>query len=532
MKAHKLSLSVMTMAYFLTGCALQQKLEQASQDYKYSKQSIVNNHAAFAKGLSDKQLQTSAQEVNKPWIVGKSQPLSRTLTLPLALRNQVNTTLLFSDSNTDLRKIARRISKVTGIAVYVRPDALLPQSYFLPKLRTENIGLVQQNNDDYDDFEFTSGPEPLAHILDRLSSYLGVSWRYQNNRIEFYRTETRVFNVQALSLNAETDAALGLGRERESTGFVSSSNTSLKSNKQDLMQTVYAKLEPFLTQSGLIVAQTGSDSSVVITDTPEVLERIADYIQSINKSLTRRVRLVFEELTVALNEKDHASIDWNLVFSGATVAAAGAMPALAGETSASLGLGIVRDKFAGSEALIRSLGESVRLVRHSSVPMMTLNRRPVTHAIRTTFSYIDKIETSPITGANGLAVPAVSVNQKEETVGSLLTLVPDVQDDGRILLSFAYDNTVAQPLKSITFGDKANPLQLQQLSIEGNGTVQQLALQPGQPLIVSGFDRAQTENTKRRLSSGLPAIFGGGDQLNTERLTTLLVITAQIEEGL
>jgi len=148
------------------------------------------------------------------------------------------------------------------------------------------------------------------------------------------------------------------------------------------------------------------------------------------------------------------------------------------------------------------------------------------------FNVSDQIETTPVTGATGLAVPAVSVNQKAETVGSLLTLVPDAQEDGRILLSLAYDNTVAQPLKTVTFGDKDHPLQLQQLTIEGNGTVQQLALQPGQPLVVSGFDRQTAESTERRLNPGVPALFGGGNQLNAQRLTTVLIITAQVEEGL
>lgn len=141
------------------------------------------------------------------------------------------------------------------------------------------------------------------------------------------------------------------------------------------------------------------------------------------------------------------------------------------------------------------------------------------------------METTPIVGAAGLSVPAVSVNQKEETVGSLLTLVPDAQENGQILLSLAYDNTVAQPLKTITFGDKNNPLQLQQLTVEGNGTVQQLALQPGQPLVVSGFDRRQSEAGERRLAPGLPAILGGGDRLQAQRLATVLIITAQLEEG-
>lgn len=325
---------------------------------------------------------------------------------------------------------------------------------------------------------------------------------------------------------------MGLGGRQTEGGFISTSSTQLSSGDQDVMKTVRARIEPFLSRAGLLVAEPGAGSSVVVTDLPEVLDRIALYLDQENRALTRRVRLVFEELTVALSDQAHASLDWNLVFSGAGMAAGLAIPALGTGTGAgSLGLGITQGSMSGSEAIIRAMGESVQLVRRSSVPMLTLNRRPVTHAVRTTFSYIDRIETTPMSGSNGLAVPAVSVNQKEETVGSLLTLVPDAQDDGQILLSLAYDNTVAQPLKTVTFGDRENPLQLQQLTIEGNGTVQQLALQPGQPLVVSGFDRKQSESTARRLSPGLPAILGGGDRVDAQRLATLLIITAQVEEG-
>lgn len=525
-------LLILSSSLLLTACALEEKLDQANFEYQSAQTEINNQHDAFTRSLTNKEQRIADQDVNKPWVVGKSLPLARELTLPVPLQNRVNTTLLFTDGSTDLRKIARRIASVTNIPVYVRPDALLPASNFLPKLQGETNLANNYPEDDFEPLNMSKGPEPLAHILDRVSSYLGVLWRFENNRIEFYRTQTRVFNVHALSLAAKSEMSLGLGKGQNDAGFVSSANTSFNTGEFDVMQAIKARLEPFLSKSGVLVAQSGAGAAVVVTDTPEVLDNIGRYLEAENRSLTRRVRLVFEELTVAIDEKDLASIDWNLIFAGASVVTSLAAPGLAQESASKLGISVINGKMSGSDAVINALGDSVKLLRRNSIPMMTLNRRPVTHAVRKTFSYIDKIETTPISGSNGLSVPAVSVNQKEETVGSLLTLVPDVQDDGRILLSLAYDNTVAQPLKTIAFGDKSNPLQLQQLTVEGNGTVQQFALQAGQPLVISGFDRQLSESSKRRLVTGIPAIFGGGDQLNQQSITTILVITAQIEEGL
>lgn len=529
MSARLLILLVLCAAQ--TGCALSERLRQAAQEFSLTESRVRGQHVTFASVVEDIEGRQAAQDVAKPWLAGKAEPLARELSLPLALRAKVKTTLLFSEQSGDLRQIARRVSAATGIPVTVRPDALLPAWHFLPRLagaaaQGEMLAVRE------DPFVLAGEPQALADILDQVSAHLGVMWRYQQGRIEFFRTQTRVFNVRALALDAQADASLGLGRSQSKEGFESASSTRLSTGEQDAMKTVRARIEPFLSRAGLLVAESGASSSIVVTDTPDVLDRIAEYIEYENRAMTRRVRLIFEEITVSVNDHAEAGLDWNLVFSSARVAAALVMPGVeAGRVAGSLGAGVAQGPFAGSEAVVRALGEVGQLVRRSSVPMLTMNRRPVTHAVRTTFSYIDRVETTSIPGGAGLALPAVSVSQKEETVGSLLTLVPDAQEDGQILLSIAYDNTVAQPLKSVTFGDKANPLQLQQLTIDGNGTVQQLAIQPGQPLVVSGFDRHQEESTERRLNPGMPAILGGSNQVSSQRLTTVLVITAQVEEG-
>ncbi len=517
----------------LTGCALSQRLREAALEFSQARTTLARGHGEFADAArDDAEARQAAQEVDKPWLAGRAQPLARELTLPPALRAHVRTTLLFSDGDDDLRRIAHRISAVTEIPVHVRPDALLPAWHFLPRLAGV-AGTGPAVPPVSEAFVLADAQQPLAQILDRLCAHFGILWRFHEGRIEFFRTETRVFSIRALALEAHTEASLGYSAgARGAGGFVGASGTRLASAGEDVIKTLRARIEPFLSRAGLLVAEPGASASIVVTDIPEALDRIARYLDLENRAMTRRVRLVFEELTVALTDQALASLDWNLIFAGTRLAASLAVPALGTAQSASLGVGITQGPFSGSEAVIQALGDAGRLVRSSTVPMLTLNRRPVTHAVRTTFSYIDRVETTSVPGGAGISLPAVSVNQKEETVGSLLTVIPDAQEDGQILLSIAYDNTVAQPLKSVTFGDKANPLQLQQLTIDGNGTVQQLAVQPGQPLVISGFDRHQSETSERRLGPGMPAVFGGGDQAASQRLTTLLVITARVEEGL
>lgn len=515
----------------LPGCALQDRIAQISASVGLTKARVDQQHTVFKDIVSDEGVRHAAQRVDRPWLVGVPQPLARDVTLPLALRANVKTTLVFASEARPLPVIAQRIALATGIPVYVRPEALLPQERFAARLAGGDVtgpsGAVLSASA----MSFAGESEPLSIILDRIGATLGVNWRYEQGRIEFYRTETRVFNLRALAQGAQSEASLGASRSGQTQGFASSSNTRLQSEPVDLMAVIKARIEPFLTRAGVAVAQEGASSLVVVTDTPEVLRQIAAYLERENLALTRRIRLVFEEITLVSRDNAEAGLDWNVVFTSARLAASATSAGSALAEAASLGVALADGPFKGSEAMIKALGQVGQVVRRSSVPVLTLNRRPVTHAVRTTFSYIDKVQTTALGQGVDSSLPTVSVSQKEETVGSLLTLIPDAQDNGQILLSMAYDNTVAQPLKSVTFGDAANPLQLQQVTIDGNGTVQQLVLQPGQPVLVSGFDRTQEEHDARRLNPGMPLLLGGSDRAASQTLKTVILITAQVEEG-
>lgn len=515
----------------LSACALTERMRDLGALMGQSADQVEQQHARFGASLTDSQARKAAQHVAHPWLAGRAQPLAREVTLPPALRANINTTLLFADSPMPLPLLAERMTTATGIPVYVHPDVLLDPAYFLPRLS----GVKEQaSTTEYVPVVHLSGQaEPLARLLDRIVAQAGIQWRYQNGRIDLYRTETRVFNIRALTLNAQAQASLGLaGQGKDSTGFQSSSTTRFESGQHDVMEVIRARLTPFMTRAGLLVAESGVSGSIVVTDTPEVLQRIQHYIDTENRVLTRRIRLVFEEITVLAKDDAELGIDWNLVFSSARLAAGFSVASMAVPEAGAMALGLKEGPFQGSDAIVKALSQVGQVVRRSSLPVITLNRRPVTHAVRTTFSYIDRIETTSVAQTGALALPTVAVSQKDETVGSMITLVPDAQENGQILLSVAYDNTVAQPLKSVTFGDRSNPLQLQQITIDGNGTVQQVALQPGQPLLISGFDRKEHETEGRRLNPALPLALGGTDRASRNTLTTVMIVTAQVEEGL
>lgn len=518
------------LCFFLTACALQEQGKQFNERMDKVQKMQAAHKAHFDQQLRLEGEQVWTEHIDAPWVIGAAEPLAEHVMLPRALQKQVNTSLIFADQALGLEQVAQRITLATGIPVRIQPEALLPSDYFLPLHFEHTAGSVQAERT-MPSVLLQGEPEPLAHTLDRISAQLDIFWRYENQEIEFYKTVTRFFKLPTLGLDTQTHAQLGKQESSGAHGFQSASGTEIRGHNMDVLMGMKEKLQAFMTKAGRIEVLADGSGTIVVKDVPQVVEQMAQFIATEGKALKQRVRLVFEELTVSIHEEAERSLDWELIFERAALSAgfgtAGQMLAQASAVSASVNKGA----FAGTEALIQALSQDVQVLRRNTVPVLTLNKRPVTHALRTTFTYIDRVETTPQFLGGGYEGSAVSLSQKEETVGTLLTVVPDVQEDGLVLLSIAYDNTVAQPLETISVGSPQQNMQIQQLAIDGAGMVQQVLLRPGQPLLISGFDRESRQSSARRLNPDMPLLFGGGDRIATERLRTFVVMTVQIEEG-
>ena len=529
--AKHVAASLALLAHMLPGCAIDQ-LSRQTRQYTHQEQS----HAKDAARQVQQQVSRAnepdpmASRVNKPWVAGKPIPLAREFDLPQALRTNVKTTLLFSQAPASLLEVAQRLAQATGVPVRVSPEALLPIEHFMPRLSVS--GGAQPTASTFRP-SMPQGTHALLQVLDHIAAAHQVRWHYREGAIEFYRTRTRTFDVRALSVAASATMRLGQSNAQEGQGFDSAAQTELSLDSQVVMADVVKQLEPFLTRAATLAAQPGSLSTVVITDTPDALEAVGGYLEQLNRRLTRRVRLVFEQVTVTRDQSHAQGIDWQLALANELAGfdlsglGGGSSPTLLDASAGAAGV-------FGGGLVLKAVSRYADVVRHTTVPVMTLNRRPVTHAVRSTFTYVDQVKSVALgkTDQNATsALPGIAVNQKRQTVGAFLTLVPDVQDDGQVLLSVAFDNTVAMPLKTLSFGSATQSLQVQQLDLRGSGTVQQVVLYPGRPTLIAGFEHQANEVDQSRRSPHAPKLFGGDDQVKSQNTITLIFVTVQVQDG-
>ena len=340
-----------------SGCGQLDAMRHIDADAARASDNIAAARIPFQQAVAGERERVRAQEVGRPWLAGRPQPLSREVTLPEALRASIETALMFPGGRVDLSTLGEQIALSTGIQVRVRPEALLPQDAFLPRLALAQAAVAGPPA--VAQVSLPTGLHPLPRLLDMAANRLGVHWKYEAGTIVFFRTDTRVFNVRALTLKASAAASLGRAAGGSAGAFESTSSTRIESGGSDALGAVKAKLEPFLTRAGTLVANGDASGLIVVTDTPEALDRVAAFLERENKALTRRVRLMFEEIELVARNQTEQGIDWNLIYRRTRDAArAGSPTSLVSDAAGpGLGLSIAGGRWDGSAVVLKALSE-------------------------------------------------------------------------------------------------------------------------------------------------------------------------------
>ena len=512
-------------AALLGGCANapQQAREEAVQALKQ----VAAEQHAFRAAAEDEKRRIAAQDVPRPYIAGRPRPLARELLMPPALRRSVPVTALFQKGPVDLELALRQISEASGILLTATADALLPAAAFAPRTTVQNAPVQPPAR-----IVLPTEPTPLWRLLDDVARQAQLSWRPVATGAEFFRVETRVFQLAATPQVASTTASLGRNGGQNQV-FESQSKTAFETKEQNQLKGFMTAVDAMLSVGGR--AQLSVESqTLVVTDAPPYLQRIAGFVEEQNRIFARRVRVVLEVIEVVDRDQSELGVDWNLLYGSARRALESLSPAsLTGSQAATLSLGPTAGPFAGSTLVVRALNEVGVVVNRRFFPFLTTSGRPVTQAIRSTFNYVDQVQATSVPASSTVVTTAQAptVTQKEETVGTFVTMVPTAKSDNTVFLSISFDLTSAQPLVPFTVGAANASVTVQQKTIDGTGFIQELPMRSGQTVLVGGLEALTAQDNNRRLGSGAPLVLGGSSAAKLTRSRLLLLVTAVAEEG-
>jgi type II secretory pathway component GspD/PulD (secretin) len=174
---------------------------------------------------------------------------------------------------------------------------------------------------------------------------------------------------------------------------------------------------------------------------------------------------------------------------------------------------------AGSTALIQALAKQGKVSLVTNVGVTTRNNRvaPVNNTRST--GYIKRFESRNFT-----TVESSTVDQDNLETGFSMQLLPNVLENGKILLLFRM--TVRELLKmaSQTIGE----VTLQLPEVEERSFMQEVIMESGQMLVVSGFEKQTNNDTRYGLGDPDFMALSGSRETASQRDVLVVILTPQV----
>lgn len=547
---------VLTVA-LLSGCAAYKRIDDAPHVAQEAFQMALDQAQAQREGRD------LIQKVDEPWI--STQPIkvhTKPPKIPKARDCQIK---LVADAPLSLVDFTQMVSADCRMPIRISQDAwaalaggtlgsapastmtvgppivpsLLPQAGSAQNgMGSSNTGSANRN------FAYSTSGErqiqpirwlgkPLSGLLDVITSQLGLSWSYRNEAVVIHYLDTRTFRVALSSeLDYETNVSSGASLTNGSSGAGASANESNNESAQktllsiksrfsaDVQKAVQAMLTPGVGQ----LALSPSIGTLTVTDTPDVLDRVAQYIQDVNSRMSRQAMLYVTVASVTLTDADSLGINWNMVWQSVSgnygLSVANSFSAMEG--AASVGFGILdtatgrAGQFAGTQAILNALSQqgSVSIMRQRGVTTQHLQPTPI-HLTNEKQYVCGRSQT------NTAQVGATeSTRMCSVVTGFAMDILPDIHGQD-LTLQFALNMSPPAKIERVP-GNPERPEYT--ASVDRQVFLQRVGMRSGQTLVISDFQEASESASKQGVGgtdNWIPT--GGGMRERTRRVLVIII---------
>jgi hypothetical protein len=488
-------------------------------------QDFVNVYDAFEMAKNPRAKVTSSDTVSMSegvWLGDQSMLVEHRNDLPRAFETDTGVTILLNEPVT-LQVLANNINSITRIPVKIDSQVA---SEKLKK--TMNIAYTGK----------------LSGLLSQVATDLDLLWYYDKTAIVFYETETKTFTLYALG----TDVSYQSSVQTDDGNQVFLESTLKEWDEvENTISSIVGKAE----NAKFTVSR--SLGTITVTAPPSVLSRVGDYIARQNKRLSQLVTIDVKVLQVsiandsafglnlaaAINSASGLNIVANPKNNLATTEASSmniavlsnAVSSLTGMTHMEGGTSVAgaytADQInngslsgvAGSNALIEALAKQGKVSLVTNVGVTTRNNRvaPVNNTKST--GYIKRFESRNFT-----TVESSTVDQDNLETGFSMQLLPNILENGKILLLFRMSVRELLKMSSQTIGE----VTLQLPEVEERSFMQEIIMESGQMLVVSGFEKQTNNDTRYGLGDPDFMLLSGSRETASQRDVLVVILTPQV----
>ena len=385
---------------------------------------------------------------------------------------------------------------------------------------------------------------PLSKFLNLAAAHYNVGWRFKDGHIRFIGSMTRTFTLAAIPSTSQTSSSLNSGLSSKGNGAeAGASQTSKTTVTLDFWKDVEDAVKNIVGSEGRYTVSR-SASTVTVSAPYPVVERVSSYIADTNKKLLRQVTVNVAVYSVTLDKKSMLNFDPQGLFDNGKIAASlgnvasfnplipGLIP---GSTSIQSGVpglnaGIVdpNSDFAGSNALIQALDSRGNVSVVTTAAVTTMSGQPVPLQVANTRGYVKEIETS-VTD-NG----TVSTSLSTDTVntGFSLNVIPQVMDDGRVLLQYGINVSELAGKEDGFDVFAVNGNQVQLPNVNQRSFIQESLMKNRSTLVLAGFEQVQDQANNSGVGHPDFKLLGGGyDGANTRQVLVIAITPTVLDNS-
>jgi type IVB pilus formation R64 PilN family outer membrane protein len=526
--------------------------------YTPSKTDVDETHAKMEREAAQRSAQVVpvgekrvlVTHVSGNWLGVRVAPLAQDASLPPVLKSRV--TLKFP-GRANLRTIAERLTKVTGIPVSLKPDVFMPLSMFIggnnQNMQTATGAStapvpfapapIAAVSNTAEDMELNFVDVELRDVLNQINSRFGIDFAYQQDTgIVFSRLITRTIKIKA-NPDDNTSLTSNAGSEQSSSqgagGSATGQNASVWAGLQSVLDTIKSPVGKYAVNQG-----TGT---ITMTDTKEVIEVAKRYLEVENGIMSQQVAVRVEVISVNSTDNAQLGVNWDAVFTKLSnlipqwslnvVSPA----SLLSPSTGGVGMSIITppkdasnaflQKFSGSQAMVDALQGYGRVANRQIFAAVTMNGRKAPLERTHETSYLARTVPGGNAGSGSSTLPGLEPGLV--TTGFVSQIVPTILDNQSVVLSFKINNSDLIALKTISTGSGATMQSIQTPNVDKFKTAQTVALKTGSTIVLTGFERQVNSYDQAGLTQNIA--FGGSYNGNKMKETVIILITPVIVDG-
>ncbi|MDR1009434.1 MAG: hypothetical protein LBL52_04250 [Rickettsiales bacterium] len=414
------------------------------------------------------------------WLGDRSTISEHVDPLPRAFETEEGVTLM-TDGAVEFDELATQVQYLTNIPVQAE----------------ENVKDLKKLSISY------SGP--LSGLLDMIAVKENINWSFSGGQISFYKFKTRTFVLYTLANDSNYTTNISSGSEGSAT---------LQTTSQIKEWAEIGEIVKSIVKDG-DVQVSPSTSSITVTSTPKILAKVESYVKEQNRRFVKQVAVTVKVLQVSLSKSSNYGLNLNAILDN------GKLNVAASSTSTVDGMSfaILSGKGAGSTAALRALSAAGKTSLLTSAVVTARNNRVVPINNIQKFKYVSSISTlTENTNSTTEVTPA------EESVGFSMQIMPNILENGKLLLMFNMSLKELVSLDAMTVGSTT----VQLPKIEQRNFMQELVMESGQTAVLTGFEKIRNTNSTDGLGASEFTAIGGTNSTETTRDVLVVMLTPQI----